>query len=139
MSPRAARGGPWRVDKPLVNPRSTHRSALADAHGPLRAGSDIAFLAGLINYNREHDKLFWDHVLGTARTVHHMLRAAKVTSPMSVGTWLLTAYGPLAGVAAAARRFARYVPLMEAAASGRLESRVTPAKEPLAGQNFLNS
>jgi hypothetical protein len=31
-----------------------------------------------------------------------MLRVAKPTSPMSVGTWLLTLYGPQAGVAAAA-------------------------------------
>jgi formate-dependent nitrite reductase membrane component NrfD len=30
-----------------------------------------------------------------------MLRVAKPTSPMSVGTWILTAYGPLAGAAAA--------------------------------------
>jgi Ni/Fe-hydrogenase subunit HybB-like protein len=40
--------------------------------------------------------------LGRPERFHHMLRAVKVTSPMSVGTWLLTAYGPLAGVAAAA-------------------------------------
>lgn len=31
-----------------------------------------------------------------------MLRVAKPTSPMSVGTWILTAYGPLAGLAAVA-------------------------------------
>ena len=31
-----------------------------------------------------------------------MLRVAKVTSPMSVGTWILAAFGPLAGVAAVA-------------------------------------
>ncbi|BCI92899.1 hypothetical protein NIIDMKKI_81050 [Mycobacterium kansasii] len=31
-----------------------------------------------------------------------MLRVAKPTSPMSVGTWILTAYGPGAGLAGAA-------------------------------------
>ena len=31
-----------------------------------------------------------------------MLRTAKLTSPMSVGTWILSTYGPIAGVAAAA-------------------------------------
>jgi hypothetical protein len=31
-----------------------------------------------------------------------MLRVLKPTSPMSVGTWILSAYGPLAGVAGAA-------------------------------------
>lgn len=38
--------------------------------------------------------------LGRPERVHHMLRVAKITSPMSVGAWLLTAYGPLAGMAA---------------------------------------
>ena len=33
-----------------VDPRFTRTSALADLHVPLRAGTDIAFLGGLINY-----------------------------------------------------------------------------------------
>src|SRR6185437_708684 len=32
----------------------------------------------------------------------NMLRVAKPTSPMSVGTWILSAYGPAAGLAGAA-------------------------------------
>ncbi|WP_341721258.1 NrfD/PsrC family molybdoenzyme membrane anchor subunit [Micromonospora sp. FIMYZ51] len=40
--------------------------------------------------------------LGRPERFHHMLRVAKPTSPMSVGTWILTAYGPLAGLAAVA-------------------------------------
>ena len=39
--------------------------------------------------------------LGRPERFHHMLRVAKPSSPMSMGTWLLTAYGPGAGVAAA--------------------------------------
>ncbi|MFI6262609.1 NrfD/PsrC family molybdoenzyme membrane anchor subunit [Micromonospora sp. NPDC051006] len=42
------------------------------------------------------------HDLGRPDRFHHMLRVAKLTSPMSVGTWVLTAFGPLAGVAAVA-------------------------------------
>lgn len=38
--------------------------------------------------------------LGRPARFHHMLRVAKPTSPMSVGTWILTAFGPLAGLAA---------------------------------------
>jgi hypothetical protein len=38
--------------------------------------------------------------LGRPERFHHMLRVAKPTSPMSVGTWLLAAYGPGAGLAA---------------------------------------
>jgi formate dehydrogenase major subunit len=33
-----------------IDPRFTRTSALADLHVPIRAGSDIAFLGGLINY-----------------------------------------------------------------------------------------
>nr|WP_230416399.1 NrfD/PsrC family molybdoenzyme membrane anchor subunit [Micromonospora tarapacensis] len=40
--------------------------------------------------------------LGRPERFHHMLRVAKPTSPMSVGTWILSAYGPAAGLAAAA-------------------------------------
>lgn len=38
--------------------------------------------------------------LGRPARFHHMLRVAKPTSPMSVGTWILTAFGPGVGVAA---------------------------------------
>jgi hypothetical protein len=40
--------------------------------------------------------------LGRPGRFHHMLRVAKPTSPMSVGTWILAAYGPGIGLAAAA-------------------------------------
>jgi formate-dependent nitrite reductase membrane component NrfD len=39
--------------------------------------------------------------LGRPRRFLNMLRVFKVTSPMSVGSWLLSAYGPAAGAAAA--------------------------------------
>ncbi|MCW2692076.1 MAG: polysulfide reductase [Mycobacterium sp.] len=42
------------------------------------------------------------HDLGRPERFYNMLRVAKPTSPMSVGTWILTAYGPLAGLAGAA-------------------------------------
>ncbi|MGV9213421.1 NrfD/PsrC family molybdoenzyme membrane anchor subunit [Micromonospora sp. RB23] len=40
--------------------------------------------------------------LGRPERFHHMLRVVKLTSPMSVGTWILSAFGPAAGVAAIA-------------------------------------
>ena len=46
-----------------VDPRYTRTSALADIHVPLRAGSDIAFLGGLINHVIENDKYFRDYVV----------------------------------------------------------------------------
>jgi hypothetical protein len=45
---------------------------------------------------------FLIHDLGRPARFHHMLRVAKPTSPMSVGTWILTAFGPAAGLAAIA-------------------------------------
>jgi formate dehydrogenase major subunit len=46
-----------------VDPRFTRTSALADLYAPLRAGSDIVFLGGLIHYVLEHDVYFRDYVL----------------------------------------------------------------------------
>jgi hypothetical protein len=40
--------------------------------------------------------------LGRPERFHHMLRVAKPTSPMSIGTWILTAFGPGVGAAALA-------------------------------------
>jgi formate dehydrogenase major subunit len=46
-----------------VDPRFTRTSALADYHVPLRAGSDIAFLGGLINYVLRNDLDFREYVV----------------------------------------------------------------------------
>jgi formate-dependent nitrite reductase membrane component NrfD len=42
------------------------------------------------------------HDLGRPSRFLNMLRTVKLTSPMSVGTWILSTYGPFAGAAAAA-------------------------------------
>src|SRR5947209_3217007 len=46
-----------------VDPRFTRTSAVADAHVPIRAGSDIAFLGGLINHVLTNELWFDDYVL----------------------------------------------------------------------------
>ena len=46
-----------------IDPRYTRTSALADLHVPLRAGSDIVFLGGLINYVLSSGKFFREYVL----------------------------------------------------------------------------
>lgn len=61
----------------------------------LRRGSRVAALAAV---TASFAALV--HDLGRPSRFHHMLRVAKRTSPMSVGTWLLTVYGPMAGIAA---------------------------------------
>jgi formate dehydrogenase major subunit len=46
-----------------VDPRFTRTSALADTYVPLRVGTDIVFLGGLINYVLEHDLCFREYVV----------------------------------------------------------------------------
>jgi formate dehydrogenase major subunit len=46
-----------------VDPRFSRTSALADWHLPIRAGSDIAFLGGIINYVLANEKYFREYVL----------------------------------------------------------------------------
>jgi formate dehydrogenase major subunit len=45
-----------------VDPRFTRTSAMADLHVPIRAGTDVAFLGGIVNYIFEHDAWFEDYV-----------------------------------------------------------------------------
>jgi formate dehydrogenase major subunit len=46
-----------------VDPRFTRTSALCDVYVGIRAGTDIAFLGGLINYVLTHDRWFKEYVL----------------------------------------------------------------------------
>jgi formate dehydrogenase major subunit len=46
----------------VVDPRFTRSAAVADYYAPIRAGSDIAFLGGLINYLLSHDKIHHEYV-----------------------------------------------------------------------------
>jgi formate dehydrogenase major subunit len=45
-----------------VDPRFTRTSALADIYAPVRAGTDVAFLGGIIHYILEHDLWFREYV-----------------------------------------------------------------------------
>ncbi|MBW0089440.1 polysulfide reductase NrfD [Pseudonocardia sp. KRD-184] len=58
------------------------------------------------------------HDLGQPKRFLHMLRVFKVTSPMSVGSWLLAGYVPLAGVAAASELTGRLPRVGSAATAG---------------------
>ena len=46
----------------VVDPRFTRSAAVADYYAPLRAGSDIAFLGGVINYLLTNDKIQHEYV-----------------------------------------------------------------------------
>ncbi|HVM65428.1 MAG TPA: NrfD/PsrC family molybdoenzyme membrane anchor subunit [Acidimicrobiales bacterium] len=82
----------------------TGRRTLA---GRLKVGAATALglgVAGLV------------HDLGRPARFMNMLRVVKPTSPMSVGSWLLSVYGPAAGVAAATAVTGR-MPVLGAAAT----------------------
>ncbi|SEH48261.1 Formate-dependent nitrite reductase, membrane component NrfD [Mycolicibacterium rutilum] len=63
-----------------------------------RIGSLVSVLASLY---------FLIADLGRPERFHHMLRVAKPSSPMSMGTWILSAYGPGAGVVGVAEMMPR--------------------------------
>jgi formate dehydrogenase major subunit len=46
-----------------VDPRFTRTSAVSDLHVPIRAGTDIAFLGGIINYVLQNEKYFREYVV----------------------------------------------------------------------------
>ncbi len=103
--------------KPIINspvwtspdiPGYLFLGGLAGGSSLLAAGADLtgrpvlgrvaktgAFAAGALSM------MALVHDLGRPGRFLNMLRVFKVTSPMSVGSWLLTAYVPAAGVAAA--------------------------------------
>jgi formate dehydrogenase major subunit len=46
-----------------VDPRFTRTSAMADIYAPIRAGSDIVFLGGIVNYLLTNNKYFREYVV----------------------------------------------------------------------------
>jgi formate dehydrogenase major subunit len=46
----------------VVDPRFTRSAAVSDFYAPLRTGTDIAFLGGVINYLLSHDKVHHEYV-----------------------------------------------------------------------------
>ena len=46
-----------------IDPRFSRTSAMADMFVPVRAGADIAFVGGLVNYVLTHEKYFHEYVL----------------------------------------------------------------------------
>ena len=96
---------PWQHDIPAY----LFMGGVAAGSSLLAAGADVTGrpvlrrsgrLAALVGLTLSMVALVKD--LGRPERFHHMLRVAKPTSPMSVGTWILTAYGPFAGLAGAA-------------------------------------
>ena len=58
----------------VVDPRFTRSAAVSDFYAPIRAGTDVAFLAGVINYLLEKDKIQHSYV-------KHYTNAAYLIDP----------------------------------------------------------
>lgn len=95
---------PWTEDIPAY----LFLGGLAAGSSLLAAGADLTDrpairrngrLAALVALTGSF--YFLVHDLGKPSRFYNMLRVAKPTSPMSVGTWVLSAYGPMMGLAAA--------------------------------------
>ncbi|MGI8800792.1 MAG: NrfD/PsrC family molybdoenzyme membrane anchor subunit [Solirubrobacteraceae bacterium] len=87
---------------------------LAGASSVLAAGAELSGRAGLARPAKlgalaaiSLSLVALIHDLGRPERFLNMLRVFKVTSPMSVGTWILSAYAPLAGLAAASEASGR--------------------------------
>jgi hypothetical protein len=119
--------------KPVLNPPVWHSpdipgylflGGLAGASSVLAAGAQATGLPALARVSKLGavggglvSLAALVHDLGRPARFLHMLRVFKVTSPMSIGSWLLAGYVPLAAVAAAAAVTGR-APRTGAAATG---------------------
>jgi formate-dependent nitrite reductase membrane component NrfD len=97
------KAAPWEADIPAY----LFMGGVAAGSSLLSAGADLSDRPSLRRTGRigslvalTLSMIALVHDLGRPARFHHMLRVAKPTSPMSVGTWILTAYGPFAGLAA---------------------------------------
>jgi formate dehydrogenase major subunit len=77
-----------------VDPRFTRTSALCDVFVGIRAGTDIAFLGGLINYILEHDLWFRDYVLAYTNAATIIQEGFRDTEDLS---GVFSGYDPQAG------------------------------------------
>jgi formate-dependent nitrite reductase membrane component NrfD len=96
---------PWEADIPAY----LFAGGLAAGSSLLAAGADLTGRPGLRRTGRlgaiaalTFSMAALVHDLGRPERFVNMLRVVKVTSPMSVGTWILSTYGPFASAAAAA-------------------------------------
>jgi formate-dependent nitrite reductase membrane component NrfD len=99
------RPSPWEADIPAY----LFTGGLAAGSSLLAAGADLTGRPALCRVGRlgavsalGMSMSALVHDLGRPARFANMLRTVKLTSPMSVGSWILTLYAPFAGAAAAA-------------------------------------
>jgi formate dehydrogenase major subunit len=65
-----------------VDPRFTRTSAMADIHVPIRAGSDIAFLGGIVHHIIENERFFREYVVEYTNAATLIDRSFKDTEEL---------------------------------------------------------
>lgn len=98
---------------------------LAGASSTIAAGAEATGRAGLAKHSKigalaaiSLGTVGLVHDLGRPSRFANMLRVLKPTSPMSVGSWLLSLYAPAAGIAATTSLLGRFTKLGRAATWG---------------------
>ena len=98
------KASPWEADIPAY----LFAGGLAAGSSLIAAGADLTGRPTLRRSGRlgaigalSFSMVALIHDLGKPSRFLNMLRVAKLTSPMSVGTWILSLYGPFAGAVAA--------------------------------------
>ena len=98
------KASPWEADIPAY----LFLGGLAAGSSMLAAGADLTGRPGLRRVGRlaaiaaiSGSLIALVHDLGRPSRLLNMLRVIKVTSPMSVGTWIVSAYAPLVYLAGA--------------------------------------
>jgi formate-dependent nitrite reductase membrane component NrfD len=121
------KASPWEADIPAY----LFMGGLAAGSSLLAAGADLTGRPGLRRAGRVTAAAALTgslaalvHDLGKPSRFLNMLRMLKVTSPMSVGTWIVSAYAPLAYAAAAEELPSALLPRPVA---GLIELAATPA------------
>ena len=69
-----------------IDPRFTRTAAVSDVYAPMRSGTDIAFIGGIINYLLTHDRIQKDYVL------NHTNAAFLVAAGYGFADGLFTGY-----------------------------------------------
>ncbi len=117
------KASPWEKDIPAY----LFMGGVAAGSSLLAAGADLSGRPALRRTGRLGSLVMLSlsmvalvHDLGRPERFYNMLRVAKPTSPMSMGTWILTGYGPFAGLAATAEMRPLLPPRLRDGVAGRL-------------------
>src|SRR5690606_25692927 len=77
-----------------VDPRFTRTSAMADVHLPIRAGTDVAFLGGLIRHVIENQRYFAPYVVSYTNAASILREGFRDTEDLD---GLFSGYDPESG------------------------------------------